>query len=419
MLNKNGIRELAYLARIDEIRPIDGYDRVEYARTNGWWCIVAKDAFKVGDLAIYFEVDSKVPADNPAFAFLQKRNYKVKTLRMCKVVSQGLLMPLKDFGWTLDNEGAEVRVMDHKGGLHSINDESCFVTKLLGVTYAEEEDNKRKAAFDEANKYRAMMSRRPELFKRSWVKWMMKREWGKKVMFFFFGKKRDRDNKTSWPVGKFPGVNKTDQERCENMPWILEDKTPWIVTEKCDGSSATYILEKKPFGKYEFYVCSRNVRMLNEDQTSYFGEYNPYWECAKKYDIENKMKDYLKQSGCHWVCWQGEAVGPKLQGNPHNVKDIHLFLFHMTDDKNGRYTIPKLCDVSEYYDMEHVPVISTNYILPDSMEEFKASADGCYSPIVTEGQKGIRREGFVYYNSINPAVSFKNVSREYLLKKGK
>ena len=34
----NDKRELAYVVTIDEIKPIEGYDRVEYARTNGWWC---------------------------------------------------------------------------------------------------------------------------------------------------------------------------------------------------------------------------------------------------------------------------------------------------------------------------------------------------------------------------------------------
>ena len=39
----DGKRALAYTAAIDEIKPIEGYDRVEHARVNGgWWVIVAK-----------------------------------------------------------------------------------------------------------------------------------------------------------------------------------------------------------------------------------------------------------------------------------------------------------------------------------------------------------------------------------------
>ena len=36
----NNKRALAYIVIIDETRPLEGYDRVKYARTNGWWCII-------------------------------------------------------------------------------------------------------------------------------------------------------------------------------------------------------------------------------------------------------------------------------------------------------------------------------------------------------------------------------------------
>ena len=39
----NGKRALAYIVRVDEVKPLEGYDRVEYARTNGWCCVVEKD----------------------------------------------------------------------------------------------------------------------------------------------------------------------------------------------------------------------------------------------------------------------------------------------------------------------------------------------------------------------------------------
>ena len=60
-----------------------------------------------------------------------------------------------------------------------------------------------------------------------------------------------------------------------------------------------------------------------------------------------------------------------------------------------------------------VPIISTNYVLPDTMEELKLQADGqCDIP----GSSGMR-EGFVY-RSLDGQLSFKNVSRQYLLKHG-
>ena len=55
------------------------------------------------------------------------------------------------------------------------------------------------------------------------------------------------------------------------MPFILQDKTPLIATEKIDGTSTTWLLVRKPFGKFEFYVCSRNVRMWKPDQACFNG----------------------------------------------------------------------------------------------------------------------------------------------------
>ena len=48
MLNAKGERELAYVVKIDEIRPIPGKDRVECAVVGGWTCMVPKGVFKAG-----------------------------------------------------------------------------------------------------------------------------------------------------------------------------------------------------------------------------------------------------------------------------------------------------------------------------------------------------------------------------------
>ena len=163
MLNANSERELAYVVIIDGIEPIPGYDRVESAIVGGWHVIVQKDQFKVGDPAIYFEIDSRVPSDRECFAFLEKRHYKVKTLKMCKTISQGLLMHASDFGWTIGDYNGITCISDDEGVLHYATDESRFLTKKLGVTYADDEDNQRKAPA--VDKYKKMASRHQKLFK--------------------------------------------------------------------------------------------------------------------------------------------------------------------------------------------------------------------------------------------------------------
>lgn len=313
-----------------------------------------------------------------------------------------------DFNWKINGN----TVIDNNGKPHRVDDESRFLTKELGVVYSVAEDNTRKA--NSVDKYKSMAQRNGKLFARQPFRWLMKRSWGRKLLFIFFGKKKD--NPKGWPVNKFPGVSKTDQERVENMPWVLSDKTPYIRTQKCDGSSGTFILERKKHNKFEFYVCSRNVRMMDERQECFYGSDNYYWQAAKKYNIENKMHDYLnKHPELTFICWQGEICAPGIQGNPHGLKELHLFCFHWTDD-TGRLDIRAAARLWKEYDMEVVPIDEKGYILPDNFEEFKLSADGLYDASCCEGKSQQKREGYVYYKTTDPSFSFKNVSREYLQK---
>lgn len=387
----NGERALAYVVTIDEIQPLEGYDRVEYARTNGWWCIIGKaDGMKVGDKAVYFEVDSKVPESDQRFEFLEKRHYKIKTQKMCKVYSQGLLMPLSVFP----------ELGDPAVGTD--------LTKKLGVTYADAEDNVRKGSGKDPNaKYKSMSARYPHLFSKKPVRWLMRRKWGKKILFAIFGKKKDK------PRG-FPSfVSKTDEERCENQPWRVGDGKIYLATEKLDGTSCTYALRrlpKKPFHKweYEFYVCSRNVRQKDENQKTYH-DHNIYWDLAFKYDIENHLKEYLEtMPDTDWVCIQGEGVG-FVQGNPLKLKEDDLYVFNFIDSVGGRYPSELGKGIIEEWGMKWVPIVGL-VKMPDTMEELKESADG--KSLVNPA---VDREGLVY-RSLNGQDSFKNVSRKYLLK---
>lgn len=104
MLNEKGQRELAYIVKIDGLLPIEGADRVEIAQVGGWRIMVKKGQFIEGDLAIYFEIDSKVPEKEP-FLFLKDKHFKIKTQKYFKgtVISQGLLMSPEDFGWYVES----------------------------------------------------------------------------------------------------------------------------------------------------------------------------------------------------------------------------------------------------------------------------------------------------------------------------
>lgn len=419
MLNKNGERELAYVVKVDAIEPIVGSDNCEAAIVGGWRVMVRKGTFKLGSLAIYFEIDSKVDTTRPEFAFLEKKGGKIKTQRYTfggkgLMISQGLLMAPSDFGWMVAYSSADPNnyyiVTNNNGGVNEkcfrVDDESRFLTKELSVTYAETEDNARKGKVDPEAKYKSMAARHQKIFKKKWARWLMRRSWGKKLMFLFFGKKKDSPR--TFPT-HFQFIKKTDEERCENLPWVLGYERPLIVTEKLDGTSSTYILERKGKRKFEFYVCSRNVRQQDENQKCYH-DHNIYWDMAFKYNIEEHLREYLeKNPNCPYVCIQGEAVG-SVQGNPLNLAEDDLYCFNFIDGCVGRVDSITGQNIVTAWGMKWVPILDTNYMMPTNMEEFKqyATAKSVVNPDVL-------REGVVLRDPTND-FSFKNVSREYLLK---
>ena len=101
-------RKLATVQKILNINPIVGADRIEVATVLGWQCVIAKkDNFKIGDLVVYFEIDSILP-DKPIFDFMRDRKFKVKTIRLKKQISQGLIMPISILPEKKWNEGDDV-----------------------------------------------------------------------------------------------------------------------------------------------------------------------------------------------------------------------------------------------------------------------------------------------------------------------
>lgn len=390
MLNEKKERELAYVVKVDEIRPIEGADRVEVAIVNGWHIMVRKDQFKPGDLAIYFEIDSKVPAEEP-FMFLEPKHFKIKTQKYFKgtVISQGLLMSFEDFGWNRD--------------AYRLGD---FLTQKLKVTYAVDEDNVRKAA--SVDKYKKMAQRHGKLFSHQPFRWLMRRDWGKKVLFVFFGKAKDK--KTGWPAW----VSKTDEERVQNMPWILENKNPWVATEKIDGTSTTFTMKRTKTRflkkeKFEFYICSRNVVFDKPDKACFY-DTNVYTEMAEKYNVEAVLQKILKnRPDLEWVTLQGETYGQGIQKREYSLKEHNFMGFNFITSAEGRWDSKRASKLMMEFGIPWVPIVDENFILPDTVDELLTIATG--DSVVDGGM----REGLVF-RSQDGVQSFKAVSNEFLLK---
>ena len=399
MLNAKGERELAYVVKIDGISPIAGADRVELAHVGGWRIMVKKGQFQVGDYAIYFEIDSKVPEKEP-FMFLESKHFKVKTQKYFKgtVISQGLLMALDDF--ILNSEVPSwvqsLKFQISKG----VDIEHEGVTEVIGVTYAVEEDNKRKAA--SVDKYKKMAQRRPNIFKKPWAKWMMRREWGRKIMFALFGKKKDKKN--GWPSW----VPKTDEERVQNMTWILEDKSEWIATEKIDGTSTTATYRRTGRKKHEFYICSRNVVFDKPDKGCYY-ETNVYTEMAEKYHFEDVLAALVEKYDLEWATLQGETYGMGIQKREYGLKEHDFVGFNLIFSDRGRLNSVEAKEILAEYGIPWVPIVDEHFVLPDTVEELLAIATD--KSVIDGGM----REGLVF-RSQDGVRSFKAVSNEFLLK---
>lgn len=408
MLNKNNERELAYVVRIGWIAPIEGADNIELVGINGWTCIAKKGEFAEGDLAVYFEIDSKLPEDAEWAAFMAPKHFKVKTMKLgkFKVISQGLALPASAFGWELTTSGqfaGNVPLIKKPDGKYFI--EGDFLTKELGVTYASEEDNKRKANSDD--KYKKMAGRHPKLFKNRVIRWLYKRMWGKKLLFVFFGKKKDK--KGAWPAW----VVKTDEERIQNMTWILKDKAPWFVTEKIDGTSTTFTLKRNNFGKKEFYVCSRNVVFDTPEKGCYY-DTNVYVEMEEKYNMRGVLETLLAENpDLAFVTLQGETYGEGIQKRTYGLKGHDFMAFNLIyghkDGTSERFNPKMMARILTNFDVPCVPIVAEGYILPDTVEEILNYADD------KSAIDGGMREGVVL-RSEDGTKSFKAVSNAFLLR---
>ena len=360
------MRKLASIQQVRSIHPIEGKDRIVLAEVLGWTVIVQKDEYKPGDKCIYVEVDSVLP-EKPEFEFLRKKDFRIKTMKMAGVLSQGICFPLSLL----------------PQGDYEVGDD---VTDILGVTkYDEYADEVRQDSKQPKSPLRQFMFRhritRP-LAKLIWTP-----------------TRRERDG--------FPDfVSKTDETRIQNIPHILENKEiKWVGREKIDGQSGTFFLRRirnpLPFlpDRFEFGVCSRNRRLMADDNSS-------FWQVARKYNLRSVLREMIGDSD--WVCIQGEVIGPKIQSNKYHVSETDLYCFNLIYP--GR-KVP--CHTAEIavglHGLKWVPLVVKDYTLPDTVSELLDFATG-QSALYPD-----LREGIVFRN-YETGQSFKAVSNDFLLK---
>ena len=367
-------RSLAHVEKIISIEPIDGADRIVKSLCLGWICIVKKDSFNVNDKIIYIEIDSIV-ANIPYFEFMYEpkmnRKGRVKTAKMKKQISQGLIIPLSDINIIREQlKLSPISIENLKEGQD--------VTKELGIV-------KYESPSDRESNYVPLDRKKHNWF----TKFMTRFSWYRRLT-----KQRSK----SYPEW----ISKTDEERVANIPWVIDryKDLNLIASEKIEGQSGLFWYKKSGIFGSEFGVCSRTVRKFEFDNSNWS-------KVARLLDIKKKLKSVGKN-----IAIQGEVVGPSIQGNIYELKDLDFYIFNVFDiDTKKYYTIEEALEFCKTYGFKHVPILDMNYKLPNTLQELIDSANGksvLYDTI---------REGIVI-RSPDKSISFKVVSPEYLLKRG-
>jgi RNA ligase (TIGR02306 family) len=337
-------RKLVSVRKITNLTPIEGADKIELATIDAWKVVVAKDVnHKVGDMVIYCEIDSFLPIKEE-FEFLRKSSYKkmsdgtegfrLKTIKLRGQVSQGLILPMSVVEYT--NVQFEVG-MD--------------VTNLLGVT-----------------KYEPPIPA----------------ELAGKVK------------------GLFPSfLYKTDEERIQNLSSEYEtykekskEDVKFYVTEKLDGSSATFYIKDGVFG-----VCSRNLELLET-------EGNSFWRVARELKLEESLVSLGKN-----ICLQGELIGEGVQGNPYKVKGQTVRFFNgFNIDAQENIPFLEFVELTQKMNLTTVPILDYDFTLSETVENMLEYADK-----KSELNSNLDREGIVV-RSYDRTISFKVISNKFLLK---
>lgn len=357
-------RKLASIQTIISLEPIAGADKIEKATVLGWELVTKKGEFKVGDKCVYIEIDSIVP-DKPEFKFLRDRKFRVRTIKLRKQISQGLALPIDIL----------------PKGSYNIDDD---VTEILGI----------KKYDPQAEAEAKLVEEKMQRTNNKVLKFLSRYGWFRKIFF--------KPKKAGFP--NF--ISKTDETRLQNIPSILtkEKNTEFIVTEKLDGQSGTFFLvkgKKSFFGKqkYEFGVCSRNLLLPKENDSS-------YWTIARNLQIKKVLENLIGDE--QFIALQGEILGDGIQGNKYKISGYDLYAFNLIYP-NGMIDSVKAKDLLGHFGIKFVPILETGFKLKGSVTEMVEYANNKSTLLP------ILREGVVIRN-YDKDISFKVINPEFLLK---
>lgn len=357
-------RKLATIRRVADIQPIPDADNIHAVTVDGWKVVAQKAmGYKIGDLVVYFELDSWIPHNlvdlTPEGQFPKVFNgvegQRLKTRKLRGVYSQGLLMPVGETAKYLTEFRGYVQscttppfLVSSEGEAHAFIEEGADWTEALGI-----------------------------------------QKWEASLPAQLAGQAQ----------GMFPTqfASKTDQERVQNMFREVYERRNEVFewTLKLDGSSMSVF---KVDG--ELRVASRNLELKIAPEN--YG--NAYVAQALK--VAEKIADVDN------VVIQGELMGPGIQGNRENLKEVEFFVFDIVNPKTReKWNADARMTFVAKHGLRHVPVIGTYRELPfENVQEMLDFADSVKSI------NHATAEGVVFKSVDDPEFSFKVISNRFLIK---
>lgn len=202
-------------------------------------------------------------------------------------------------------------------------------------------------------------------------------------------------------LGYFPSfIQKTDEERIQNLTSEYQEykKYKYFASEKVDGTSSTFF-----FNNGEFGICSRNLQLVFNDKTT-------YGKIAIANNLEDKLKNYGKN-----LAIQGEIIGEGIQSNKYKLRGQKLLVYNIFDiDKYDYVSKEKMLEFCKLFELETVPTIFSNFVLPDNIEELLLIANDR-----SKLNSNTYREGLVWLSTDSiKRISFKTISNDFLLNYG-
>ena len=299
------VNSVCFVAKIDEIKLIEGADNIELAIVGGWSCIVKKGEQSVGSLIICATTDAIIPqalSDAMNVTNYLRKGGRVRTVKLRGVYSECLLIPLHYLSGKLTMGNPDIK-------------EGMDVMEIMGIT-----------KYEPPAKTIQLAS-------------------GKKIRYI--------DNPNFNIYYKFPNI--------KNVTGIFTEEDDVQITRKIHGTNARYGIVKKTklslkdriklmlakkikpdwkWAEYEFVVGSHNIEKGSDSQGYY--DTNVWYEIAEKYNIKDRLWNLVKSTNNakevigNGLVLYGEIYGAGIQkGYDYGLNDIQFVGFDLI--MNGKY----------------------------------------------------------------------------------